>query len=214
MRKIDKTKILSTQYRQWLDKLNDDQVKHPGSRIYYYDVVMNLLYCQKGVCAYTEIALCNPGLLSEDRWENGRYTLEKPEPFGELEHFNPQLKKDKYWEWDNLFVIAERINKRKGAREVDDILKPDLPGYDPMVLLGYDVEAHVFYPHPGIEDESLKKRIEGMISVLQLNYDFVRRERRKFLNKVFEFDEVGFPTEIDRFFTAYEMTLAAAKEGE
>ena len=214
MRKIDKTRILSTAYKKWLDKHDREEVKHPGTGTYYYDVVMNLLYCQKGVCAYTEMALCSPELYSENKWKNGRYILEKPEHLGELDHFDPQLKTDKYWEWENLFVIESKINKRKGAKGVDNILKPDSPGYDPMVLLEYDVESHVFYPHIGIEDEELKKRIERMIDVLQLNFDFVRRERRKFLKKVFEFSEIGRSIEIDRFFTAYQMSAEPKHETE
>ncbi len=72
MRKIDKSKILSTAYKKWVDKLNKDNIKHPHSREpYYYDVVMNLLHCQKGVCAYTEMFLCNSELLTKDNWVDG-----------------------------------------------------------------------------------------------------------------------------------------------
>jgi len=216
MRKIDKTKILSVEYKKWLDKLNRDQMNHPQRGIYHDDVVMNLLYCQKGVCAYTEMALCDHDLLREDKWEKGRYKLkkhEKPQCLGELEHFDPKLKKDKYWEWDNLFVVLEKINRRKGTKEVDEILKPDSPGYNPMVLLEYDEDYHVFYPSPDIEDDILIERIERMITVLQLNFDFVRQERRKFLTKAIELGEMNRPIEIDRFFTAYQMVAAAKEEG-
>jgi hypothetical protein len=191
-------------------------MKHPESRIYYDDVVMNLLHCQKGVCAYTEMVLCDIELLSEDKWKNGRYKLkksERPQCLGDLEHFDPKLKEDKFWEWENLFVVLEKINRIKGKKEVDDILKPDSPGYDPMVLLEYDEIYHVFYPHPDIEDEKLIERIERMIKVLQLNFDFICQERRKFLKKAFELREIGRPIEIDRFFTAYQMAAAAKEEG-
>jgi hypothetical protein len=57
MRKIDKTKILSVHYKKWLDQVSRDNVKHPQRSTYYDDVVMNLLHCQKGACAYTEISL-------------------------------------------------------------------------------------------------------------------------------------------------------------
>lgn len=210
MRKIDKTEILSSRYKEWVDKLDRDNVNHPDeSRTYYYDVVMNLLRCQKGVCAYTEMFLCNPDLLKEDKWKNGKYRLKNPECFGELDHFDPKLKKEKYWKWENLFVIASKINKRKGAEEVDDILKPDSPGYDPIELLEYNEMFHVFIPHMGIEDKAIRARIQQMIDVLHLNYDVVSRERRRFLKEAFKAVETGESIEIDRFFTAYQMASNA-----
>lgn len=213
MKKIDKTKVLSHRYKKWVDKWNRDNVEHPHeSRTYYYDVVMNLLHCQKGVCAYTEMFLCNPDLLNEDKWKNGKYQLKKPECLGELEHFDPKLKKEKYWKWENLFVIASKINKRKGAKEVDDILKPDSTGYDPLELLEYNEKFHVFIPHTAINDEAKRERIQRMIEILHLNYDVVSRERRRFLKEAFKSHENGEPFEIDRFFTAYQMTADARKE--
>ena len=213
MRKIDKTQILSTAYKKWVDKLNRDKKKHPDDRKYYDDIVMNLLCCQEGVCAYTEMPLCNPELFNPDKWKKGRYNLKKPEHFGELDHFDPRLKNDKCWEWDNLFVIESKINKRKGDKPVDDILKPDLPHYNPQELLDYDAELHVFSPHPRIEDNGKKERIKQMIKVLQLNFDFVRTERGKFLKKIFELGKIDQTIKIDRFFTAYQMA-AATKEKE
>ena len=143
MRHIDKTKILATKYKEWVNKLNNSGEKHPENSQYYIDVVMNLLYCQLGVCAYTEIELCDPCHIEIEKWQDGRYiALEKMvdmngnitysdtksktvETFGTLEHFNPKLKGKKSWDWDNLFVIHSKINTAKGAREVDNILKPD-----------------------------------------------------------------------------------------
>jgi len=214
MRKIDKTKILSVKYKEWVDKLSHDDKEHPRHSAYYDDIVMNLLHCQKGVCAYTEMPLCNTGLLSKNNWKNGRYVHKSPEVIGELDHFNPQVKKNKYWEWQNLFVVLERVNRRKGAKEVDDILKPDSPGYDPDVLLEYNEKANVFIPHTEIKNKTIRKRIKDMIDVLQINYNFVRNERGKFLKKVFKKREMDQPVEIDCFFTAYQMTLAAKEETE
>ena len=208
MRRIDKTKILSSKYKEWLDKLDRDKVKHPPhSRTYYTDVVMNLLHCQKGVCAYTEMFLCNPGLLSEDKWENGRYAKKKTEHFGELEHFDPKLKEKKFWEWDNLFVIHSDINRLKRDKDVDDIPKPDSPGYDPDKLLEYDDDTHIFIPHTGIKNKTERQRIGRMIDVLQLNHDTVRCEREIFLKKVAEHRQVNRTIDIDRFFTACRMAL-------
>ncbi|MCK4763794.1 MAG: hypothetical protein KAW12_16450 [Candidatus Aminicenantes bacterium] len=213
MRKIDKSKILSTEYKKWADKLDRDKAEHPhDSRSYYYDVFMNLLHCQKGVCAYTEMFLCNPALLEENNWKKGGYIKEKPECLGELEHFDPALKRDRYWQWGNLFVIASKINKRKGRKEVDDILKPDAPHYNPFELLEYNEKYHIFIPHTGIEDEEKRERIRRMIEVLHLNFDFVRRERRKFLKGISRLEDFQQPEEVDRFFTAYEMTVSVTRE--
>jgi hypothetical protein len=153
MRKIDKSKILSTKYKEWVEKLDKEQKKHPVPKTkdrYFYDVVMNLLHCQKGVCAYTERFLCKAELLTEDKWENGRYARKKPKRFGHLEHFNPNLKDEKGYEWDNLFVACSDVNVLKGEEDVDDILKPDSPDYDPMELLDYDIDTHFFVANTGI----------------------------------------------------------------
>ena len=214
MRKIEKTNILSVKYKEWVDKLNHDEVEHPHRSAYYDDVVMNLLLCQKGVCAYTEMLLCHPGPLKANQWKNGRYAHKSPETIGELDHFDPQLKKNKYWEWQNLFVVLERINRRKGAKEVDDILKPDSPGYDPTALLEYNEKRNIFIPHTGIEDEAVRARIQYMIDVLHINFDFVKGARGRFLKKVFKSRDMDQPVDIDCFFTAYQMALSAKGKKE
>jgi hypothetical protein len=256
MRHIDKTKILATKYKEWVNELNNSGEKHPENSRYYIDVVMNLLYCQEGVCAYTEMFLCSPKLLKKSRWENGRYQNEgiiideygnlvrieskskKVETLGTLEHFDPELKGEKFWDWDNLFVIHSKINTAKGAQEVDNILKPDSPDYNPFELLtyienikseyynrkikkddrkifknnlGYIIETHYFVAHPDrSEDERI--RINNMIRVLGLNHDTVCYERETFLNQANEFEFLGIEFKPDRFFTAFEMVKAAKKQ--
>ena len=213
MRRIDKTKILSTHYKKWLVRLNRDKIKHPSQkRTYYNDVMMNLLYCQKGVCAYTEMRLCDPELLNEDNWEEGKYKSGKVDKFGSLDHFDPRLKKDKYWEWDNLFAISLDINVKKGAKEVDEILKPDSPLYDPFKLLEYNARTHLFVPHRDIEDRDLRERIKRMLKVLQVNHHTVSYHRKTFFNRIAWHGKVGKQPEIDRFFTAYQMAEAEKKE--
>ena len=215
MRKIDKTKILSVEYKKWVDNLNHDEEQHQkDNRYYYVDILMNLLHCQKGVCAYTEMLLCHPCLLKADNWKNGRYAHKSPQAIGELDHFDPRLKKNKCWEWQNLFVVLERINRVKSDREVDDILKPDSPHYDPAVLLEYNGKYNIFIPHTRIEDEAIRKRIKHMIDVLQINYPYIRGEREKFLKEVFKARELGWSIEIDRFFTAYQMAVAEKEKEE
>jgi hypothetical protein len=111
-----------------------------------------------------------------------------------------------------LFVVLERINRKKGTKEVDYILKPDSPDYDPMKLLEYNEKYHIFIPHTGIKDKTIRERIQRMIDVLHINYDFVCRERRRFLKEVCKSREMDQPVEIDRFFTAYQMAAAAKEE--
>ena len=215
MRKIDKSKILSTEYKNWLDtELDKKNKKHPNNSRHKYkqDVIMNLLHCQNGVCAYTEKFLCDPEDFNEDNWEAGRYKSTKRKYYGELEHFDPALKKDKYWEWDNLFVIAETINRVKNKKEVDYILKPDAPGYDPFKLLEYNEKFHIFIPHTGINDIKVRERIRRMINVLHLNFTPVYKERRRYFRMLAKEREFEQTVEIYQFFTAYRMAEAAKQE--
>jgi len=112
MRRIDKTRILSTKYKEWVDRLDRENLDHPKKETYKLDVVMNLFYCQGGVCAYTEMRLCPPNLLDEQKWVNGRYKGKKEEidKFGSLDHFDPRLKEKKFWKWENLFMVHTDIN--------------------------------------------------------------------------------------------------------
>jgi hypothetical protein len=210
MRKIDKSVILSTKYREWLEELNKSNKPHPSSSdTYYCDVVMNLLYCQKGVCAYTEKFLCGRDLLTVEHWQDGKYVKNSresmPEKMGELEHFDPSLKEKKYWEWDNLFVILEAVNLRKSNKEVYEILKPDSRDYDPFKLLAYDYETHRFVVNPDIKDPDQIYRVTAMIKTLGLNFGSVKSEREEFFGEV-RFDRgYSLPSRIYQFFTAYEM---------
>ncbi|MCP4156160.1 MAG: hypothetical protein GY757_51040 [bacterium] len=191
-----------------MDNLDGLQEEHPpDSRKYRVDVIMNLLYCQKGVCAYTEMLIIDPSSWSKDSWLNGRYKEKKVEELGSLEHFDPALKKKKFWDWDNLFFIHPKINVIKRNNEVDYILKPDLQGYDPFELLEYNLYTHLFGPRTGLRDKGKKKRIEAMIALLQLNHRTVCYDRRTFITELLCKLGVGREYKIDRYFTASEMAL-------
>lgn len=187
-----------------------DNLKHPEKSKYRLDVVMNLFYCQGGVCAYTELPLCPPDLLDDQKWKNGRYKGKKGEidKFGSLDHFDPLLKKNQFWKWENLFMVHTDINSKKTDEKVDEILKPDSPGYDPFKLLAYSDTTHMFAPSPDVEDETLRKRIDRMIDVLQINHGMVRYERETFFAQIKDDDKFESRLKIDRFFTAYEMVKA------
>ncbi len=213
MRKIDKSIILSGEYKAWVDGLNKENKKHPDDkyRKYYDDVFYNLLYCQEGVCAYTEKRLCSPDLISDSKWQDNRYVkCDDQISRGHLEHFDPTLKKEKFWEWENLFVIDSDINiKVKSKRGIDPILKPDAPDYDPYELLDYDHETNRFIPNTGIEDEEKKDRIKYMIDTLGINAYFIVYERRKYCNRfkknLLEYNKEEKKEDINEFNTAIEM---------
>jgi hypothetical protein len=212
VRRIDKTRILSTEYKNKIEAYDKVGKNHPGdSWEYRTDVVMNLLYCQEGLCAYTEMPLCNPDLLKKTNWENGRYVKEEKrnkcgQPVyynregkdidheGTLDHFDPKLKEKQFWKWENLFVIRFKTNIDKRQVKVYDILKADLPDYDPFKLLAYDIDANFFCPHPALDKEEAVL-VDYMIDALQLNRLHVYTEREKYLNKVRTLEE------LDKYFT-------------
>ncbi len=212
MRKIDKTTILSTVYKEWEENHEKQGKDHPKWRSdyrHYLDVAMNLFYCQKGLCAYTEIRLCPSEHFAPENWQNGEYAYaEKPEFYGEVEHFDDKLKKKKGWLWKNLFMVHSDINKKvKGSKPVDDILKPDTEEYDPFTLLEYDEDLHVFIPNTGLP-EDIQQRVKTMILTLGINFGPVKDSRERFLKKQFamiEFQQSTWEDLPEEFPTAFVM---------
>ena len=151
MRKIDKSEILSSNYKNWLNKNRASNKKHKTCSNYKNDVVMSLLHCQKGVCAYSEMLLCAPDLIEKDKWNSEKYNnIEVTiDTFGHLEHFNPKLKKDFFCEWNNLFMIHEKVNINKNDKEVELLqeFKPDNKEYNPENIFDYDTITHKFRPN-------------------------------------------------------------------
>ena len=213
MRKIDKTTILSTVYKAWEEELEKQGRDHPQWRANLprsLDLIMNLFYCQQGLCAYTEIRLCPQKYLTPDNWKDGKYArTEKPQYFGQVEHFDKTLKEKKGWLWSNLFMVHPDINspRVKGSAEVDDILKPDTEEYDPERLLEYDTALHVFIPHTGMP-EDVQQKVKTMILTLGINFGPVKDSRERFLKKQFamiEFQQSSWEDQPEEFPTAFEM---------
>lgn len=211
MRKINKeiSKISSIEYTKWLDNLEQNGLKHPKSRTFYDDVIMDIYRIQEGVCAYTERFICPDELYRIDNWTDGKYVIQDEEEFkrtdhaGELEHFNPELKENKYWLWDNFFMIDSTINSRKSDRKVVTYLKPDLQDYSPEKYFDYDEKTHRFIPNTEIENEDMIKEIQYMIDdVLFLNHGVIKNDRRDFINDVKQKIKLNLTYKIDRFFTA------------
>ncbi len=214
MRKIDKSTILATAYHTWVNALEAERENHgvynSSKNEYYKDVVMNLLYCQRGVCAYTEMFLFDVDYCSEQYWQNGRYIGTKKSK-GQLEHFNPELKKNKAWLWNNLFVVDTDTNtKIKGRKQTNIILKPDHPDYNPFDLLTYNPEEHIFRASDKVQESAKVEAIDKMILTLGLNWDAVIDARKKYLNELFTQVKLGFKTVEEvkpyQFFTAFEMS--------
>ncbi len=222
MRKIDKAQILSTEYKKWVDnfeKQGKNHVKFRADYKYYFDLAMNLLYCQAGLCAYTEQQLCPQEFLKPEHWENGRFKEhilpqnkegEAQKIFnGEIEHFDNNLKADKGWLWENLFLVESDTNNRKGTKEVDMRLKPDSPNYDPFQIFEYSAE-HQYVVRVNIDWNILKEDVDNLQSivdeVLGINFPNLVDKRRQKLTEKMKMMELGIPdTEpINEFPTAFE----------
>jgi hypothetical protein len=209
MRKIDKTKILSTQYKSWEEELEEQGLNHPkynsSKNDNYVDVVMNLIYNQDGLCAYTEMQLCPGELINENNWQEGKYLNRKPEIKGQLDHFDLSLKASKGWLWDNFFFIDTDINtKVKGKLAVDNILKPDEPDYSEDVLLEYDSENHIFIANTEL-DSAIRDRINSMIIKLGINFGPVIDLRKDYLRNILAMKKFGLNYKVTQFPTAYKM---------
>lgn len=215
MQRIDKENILALNYKEWIDKIESNNEIHPGyssKHEYYLDIVANLLWVQKGLCAYTEMMLFDPTDLSPDKWVNGTFP-EKFKFFSHLEHYDESLKKSKGYLWSNLFVAHSDINtKNKGSKKVNYILKPDLDNYDPFFLLQYDFRIHLFFPNSDREEDLQTKILED-INVLGLNFQPVVQQRKKKLNVLIESVRLKQKTlaearsELFEFYTSFEMTI-------
>ncbi len=215
MQKIDKNydTILSTKYKKWVNNLENKDKKHPNSRTYYDDIVMELYRCQKGVCAYTERFICPSSLYKSDNWIDGDYNIRDEVEFirtdhaGELEHFDHHLKKNKYWLWDNLFMIDSTINSRKSDRDIVYYLKPDSEDYSPEKYFDYDEETHRFIPNTDLDVER-RTEIKYMIdNVFYLNHGVILNDRKDFINELRAKINNKSTYKFDRFFTATKMCL-------
>lgn len=215
MRKIEKNLSLATSYKRWLDGLNKFQKNHPlyssSNNKYYYDIVANLLWVQQGLCAYTEMFLVKLSTVAPEKWIKGTYP--KFEFFGQLDHFDPSLKKEKGWEWDNFFVVHTDVNtKRKRDKKLNGIIKPDNKDYDPFYFLEYDFRQHHFLPN---RDRTLKdqKLILEDINALGLNFQPIIDYRIEYLKPIIDEVLLGIlkisnaRTRLNKFYTAFEMSI-------
>lgn len=209
MQKIDKSTILSTQYKAWIEEIEGDHPAYNSSHRYVRDIKMSLLACQNGLCAYTEELLCDPALITSSNWNDGEYITKRDNQNlvnGDLEHFDCSLKDRQGYLWDNLFMVNSNINCRvKGTKEVYEILKPDREGYDPDLYLEFDDDLNLFIPNSYLSEEE-KASVKEMIETLGLNSNgFKRAKQIKSLKEDFDLGlEINEPQE---YITSWKMTL-------
>lgn len=221
MRKIDKSYILATAYQAWIQKYDNKNKPHlvySPSHPHYKAVLVSLLHCQKGLCAYTEILIATEDRCDQNKFDaRGKYIPGNKTVSGfaaQLDHFDSRLKAEKGWSWDNFFAVSDKINVQKKDTAVDDILKPDTAAFDPYKLLAYDPDKHLFYASLYIEDEQIVERIENMIDVLGINYGTIVDNRNRYLSCIFNRLKLGVEAsdleqDLYQFFTAYEMGKAS-----
>jgi ribulose bisphosphate carboxylase small subunit len=210
----NKTCDKAIEYKEWIDKLcqkNETCTNYYSSHKYCNDIKANLILKQDGVCAYTEIELDDPSQFSDNDWTNGKYTgVAQFE--GTLDHFDSSLK-DKgreSWLWENFFFVHPRINTQKNDAIVYGFLKPDEEDYSPEKYLDYDIDLHVYTVNNNITEVDMIKQVKYMIdNCLLLNFGFIERRRRKYLNRIFANYYAGIEKleeipAVDQFFTAFE----------
>jgi hypothetical protein len=212
MRKIDKSIHLATSYQAWVKNFNDkghSHVPYSSKHKYYMDIVGNLLWVQKGLCAYTEMYLSDITTLDPTKWKAGR--IAKFDFMGHLDHYDCTLKDSKGWEWSNFFVAHSDVNvKHKGAKKVNSLLKPDSPSYEPFFYLQYDFKTHNFLPNVNRED-GLQDQILEDINALGLNYKPIIDYRKEYLVPIIDDVLLGKKSIKDahsslfKFYTAFEM---------
>ena len=212
MRKIDKSQILSKDYKKWLDDLGDEN--HPkynsSSFKYYNDIKMSLLYCQNSLCAYTEQLLCDNEYTMDKNWNDKKYIRslsqeDKNSIQGDLEHFDKTLKTDKAWSWDNFFVVATHNNCRiKGSKPINNILKPDDINYDPYKYLAFDFETGMFRANNRLLDDE-KVKVDCMIITLGINC--IHIQRKKHLQMLKDRIDVGLKVNPYEYITSWDMML-------
>lgn len=198
---------------------------------FYYDVYFSLLYCQEGLCAYTEKRLLfRTQEEIEQVFENGRYAhkinnkkVKFVEVFGDIEHFNQTLKNTQGWDWDNLLVVYSPVNrdikrqtepkfrekcaeKKWLFEEVMQLLKPDKSDYQWDTYLEYNISKHRFVAKTNLEDE-LADKIEGILKVLGINCEPIRQERIEKIETWLNLIKKGENPVISQFPTAFTFCL-------
>ena len=197
---------------------NGKYPRYSSSYKHYNSVFVNLLICQKGVCAYSEMGIyfdyekCNTKAL----WESGKFGGNKPKIDADIEHYKAKSRcsGECDWDWNNLFLVSKHINQSiKRDKPVYDFLRPDKPDYAPQRYLWYSFDTQMFVPRPDL-DISTYKKVEETLKTLGINSSNTVKSRRKkmlldYLTdiyvKKYSYQEIK-KEKLCEFFTAYEMS--------
>ncbi|SHM86787.1 hypothetical protein SAMN05444266_112119 [Chitinophaga jiangningensis] len=215
MKYIDKSIILASKYKQWLDGLTAKGQQHnsytSSKGKYYYDIIANLIWVQQGLCAYSERRMQDHGLCAPSKWSEGKFA--KFEFAGHLDHYDCTLKKDYGWLWANFFLIDADINtKLKRDKKPSGLQKPDAPDYDPAHYLEYKLPEHIFVPSRILAFDT-QELINKDISCLGLNFQPIIDIGREYLAPYLfdvEFEILSIDAarrKLTQFFTAFELSL-------
>jgi len=214
MQPLDKTQILATQYKNWQDNLTATKTNHPAYNSsggqFYYDIISNLIWLQKGLCAYSEFKLQAYVKCGAEFWINGvfpKFTFA-----GELDHYDPTLKTNQAWLWDNFFLIDSDVNSKKvkGSKQPKGLLKPDKEGFSPAYFLEYDISNHLFIPNKDREFDE-QALIKHDLDTLGLNWQPTVERRATYLNDIIIDVKYGITTfeaaeqQLYQFFTAFKL---------
>ncbi len=223
MRRLHEAKklILATNFVEEIEKYkkenNGKYPKYKSSYKFYKDVFVNLLICQQGLCAYSEMAidLDYNKKNNSKLWETGRFIGEKPRIDADIEHYKPKSKCELEcdWEWDNLFLVSKHINQSiKRDKAVFDFMRPDNINYFAQKYMDYNFHTQMFVPNPALDD-NIYDMVDKTIETLGLNISDTVKSKRKnmlltFLNEVFyekySYNEIK-KTKLREFPTAFEM---------
>jgi hypothetical protein len=214
MQPLDKTQVFAKPYKTWQDNLTATNTNHPAYNSskgeFYYDIIANLIWVQKGLCAYTEYRLQAFEKCAEKFWDNGKF--QKFDFAGELDHYDPTLKANQSWLWDNFFLIDADINSKKvkGNKQPNGILKPDKADFNPADFLEYEIATHLFIPSRLLQPEE-QYRVLHDIDTLGLNWQPIKERREEYLNEFLldvKYKKITFVdamNKLTQFFTAFRL---------
>jgi len=215
MKKLNKSIPKAKAYQKWQNEILENDEDFPtynsSNGTFYGDIVAELLLIQDGLCAYTERLLYSIDEIKALEWKDGKLQSPLPKVDGDLEHFDPTLKKKQGWLWSNFFMANEKVNRKlKGSKAVDHILKPDEPDYDPFFLMSYDIELHEYIANSYNLDIAKQKRVNNMILTLGINSSPIQDDREDIIDGIINRIHLGIlqwdNIKQKRFPTAIEMT--------
>lgn len=217
MRKISKNKKNATSYFAWEEALGKKKHKKYDSGFKYYkDVLFELIFCQNGLCAYTEFRVLSEGEVSAlaSEFVGGRYVGNIKDLPLDIEHFDSRLKKNYGWRWSNLFAVDSLVNQKVKRREEDKlikngksvhyIMKPDNPKYDPIRLLCYEPISNMFIPNLTLNAIE-KEQVLEMITCLGLNVGFIKMKRAEYYRELDIRKKLGETIKPHQFITGWKM---------